>query len=90
MYHKLDFWFLNVPDNRVGGPWWTREFVYEHDLYDFLRTLEPFLKEYKIYKFSMENGHYGIEFMCHKRRIGADKCSEKFSFENVKLIEKWD
>ena len=52
MYHKLDFWFLNVPSNRAGGPWWTREFVYEHDLYDFLRTLEPFLKEYKIYKFS--------------------------------------
>ena len=42
----LYYWIKGAPEDRMGGPWWHREFddAFERDL--FLVDLKPFLRAY--------------------------------------------
>lgn len=40
---RLFYWIRGAPEDRIGGPWWVRDFRREDDLNRFLRDVGPFL-----------------------------------------------
>lgn len=51
IYYRLYFWFAGVSPDRIGGPWWHRDFKTEGARVDFLLVAQPFLCKY-----AMETG----------------------------------
>ena len=43
MSYRFYFWFKGVPENRIGGPWWARDFATLDHMIDFKRAMLPFL-----------------------------------------------
>lgn len=48
MTYRFYFWFKGVPKDRIGGPWWSRDFTNANDMWSFKCTALPFLHAYAI------------------------------------------
>lgn len=40
---RLFYWFKGVQKDRIGGPWWARDFYEEAGINEFLQDVAPFL-----------------------------------------------
>lgn len=52
-YWRLYYYFKGTPIDRVGGPWWSRDFPAFQELEYYLETLRPFLQRYAIEKLAI-------------------------------------
>ena len=43
MTYRFYYWFSGAPENRIGGPWWARDFDSETKMNEFKNTTLPFL-----------------------------------------------
>lgn len=46
--YRFYFWFQGVPENRIGGPWWSRDFNTLEKMLDFKKAMLPFLHAHTI------------------------------------------
>lgn len=41
-HNRVFYWIKGAPANRIGGPWWYRDFSDFDEHVDFIRVVKPF------------------------------------------------